>query len=185
MASGHDQRDSQTWVVIELTRAGEAKVEEGLIADLLRRALSVEAAFPVFVPSVSYLAGNRRTTLHLMEGYVFVATGLPEVQYLNLEGACPYVRKVLTARSPSGMRVLSVVPDTGVQEMRQQLAQHLSSDVVTGMRVEVTEGVYARLEGEVVCVSGADAFVRFQMRSIDLLATVPLVFLTPVDGEES
>jgi hypothetical protein len=184
MGGGHDLRDNRTWVVIELTRAGELKVEEGTIADLLRKALGVDDAYPVFVPSVSYMAGNRRTTLHLMEGYAFVASGLPEVQYLNLEGVCPYVRRVLTSKSPSGMRVLQVIPDAGVQDMRQQLSEHVSADVLPGMHVNVTEGVYANLDGEVVDVQGSDAHVRFTLRSIDIITSIPRVFLTPADAEE-
>lgn len=183
MAGGHDQRDSRTWVVIELTRVGEAKVEEGVIGDLLRKALAVDDNYPVFVPSISYVVGNRRTTLHLMEGYVFVGSGLPEVQYLNLEGVCPYVKKVLTSNSPSGMRVLSVIPDAGVQDMRKQLSQHVSSDVVAGMHVTVTDGVYANLDGDVVDVAGSDAHVRIILRSIDIITSIPRVFLTPADGE--
>lgn len=181
---GPDQRDKSTWVVLELTRLGEVKVEEGNLAALLREALGVDETFPVFIPSVSYLAGNRRTTIHLMEGYAFVISRLAEVQYINLEGRCPYVKKVLTTRSPSGMRVLSVIPDQNVQEMRQQLAQHVSSDVKDGMRVVVVEGVYAHLDGVVLHVQELEAQVRFQMRSIDIITTIPRMFLAPANDAE-
>ena len=183
MGVGHDQRDSRTWVVLELTRAGEVKVEEGAAEETLRHALGVDSTHPVFIPSISYMAGNRRTTLHLMEGYAFVASGLPEVQYLNLEGVCPYIRRVLTSKGPSGMRVLSVVPDAGVQEMRLQLAQHVASDVSPGMQVTVAEGVYAHLSGKVLDITGDAAYVRFVLRSIDIITSIPTVFLTPSDEE--
>lgn len=184
MAGVTDQRDSRTWVVLELTRAGEVKVEEGVFPNLIRDALGVDSSYPVFVPSLSYMQGGRRTTVHLMEGYAFVASGLAEVAYLNLEGANPYVRKVLSSKSPSGMRVLSVIPDEAVQDMREQLAKHVSSDIVEGMRVMVTEGVYANLQGEVLVVGEADASVRFVLRSLDIITTIPRVFLTPDDGED-
>jgi hypothetical protein len=184
MSGGPDQRDSQTWVVIELTRAGEVKVEESLLAGLLRKALAVGENHPVFIPSLSYMAGNRRTTLHLMQGYAFVGSGLPEVQYYNLEGVCPYVKRVLSSKSPSGMRVLSVIPDDGVRDMRKQLAEHVSSDVVEGMHVTVTEGVYAHMDGEIVDVAGSNAHVRFILRSIDIITSIPKVFLTPKDAED-
>ena len=183
MPGGTDQRDSQTWVVVELTRAGEAKVEEGSLSGILRRALAVDESHPVFVPSLSYMSGNRRTTLHLMQGYVFVGSGLPEVQYYNLEGGCPYVKRILTSKSPSGMRVPSVIPDEGVQDMRRQLAEHVSSDVIPGMMVTVTEGTYAHMDGEILGVVDANAHVRFVLRSIDIITSIPKVFLTPKDEE--
>lgn len=179
MGAGPDQRDSRTWVIIELTRAGEAKVEDGSLADAIRKALAVDETHSVFVPSLTYMAGNRRTTVHLMEGYAFVESGLPEVRYYRLEHSCPYVKKVLTSKGPSGMRVLSVIPEEGVQDMRRQLAQQVSCDVVAGTQVTVTEGVYNNLDGEVIGVAGEDAHVRFQLRSIDIITTIPRVFLTP------
>jgi len=84
MGAGPDQRDSRTWVIIELTRAGEAKVEDGSLADAIRKALAVDETHSVFVPSLTYMAGNRRTTVHLMEGYAFVESCLPEVRYYRL-----------------------------------------------------------------------------------------------------
>jgi hypothetical protein len=180
MGEGHDQRDSRSWVVIELTRAGEGKVEDGTIAPFIREALKVDASYPVFVPSISYESGGRRTTIHLMEGYVFVLSGLPEVAYFGLEGRNLYVRKVLTTKSPSGLRVLSVIPDESVQEMRKQLSQQVSTDLVDGMRVVVTDGVYTNLDGEILGFHGSDAHVRFVLRSLDLIAQVPKVFLIPV-----
>lgn len=183
MVGGSDQRDSRTWVVVELTRAGEVKVEEGTISALLREALGVDKAYPVFVPSTTYPSRGRDVTIHLIEGYVFVASGLPEITYLNLEGTCPYVRRVLSSRSPSGMRALNVIPDSSVQDMRRKLAQQVASDIKEGMKVTVTEGTYTHLDGEVMEVDGDDAHVRFTLRSLDLIARVPRVFLSPSDEE--
>lgn len=184
MVGGSDQRDNRTWVVIELTRAGEVKVEEGNISLLLREALGVDKQHPVFVPSTTYLSRGHNVTIHLMEGYVFVASGLPEISYLNLEGNCPYVRRVLSSRSPSGMRALNVIPESSVQDMRRKLSQQVSSDIKEGMQVTVVDGTYSHLEGKVVDVDGENAHVRFTMRSLDLIARVPRVFLTPSDEEE-
>lgn len=184
MAGGQDHRDSRTWVVLELTHVGEAKLEEGTLPGLLREALSVEPDFPVFIPSVSYVSGHRRTTLHLMEGYAFVSAGLPEVRYIHLEGRCPYVKKVLTSKSPNGMRVLSVIPDASVLEMRNKLSQHVSSDLVEGMEVTVTEGVYANLTGAIVDVCKDSASIRIVLRSIDIITNIPSMFLMPADELE-
>ena len=185
MHEGPDRRDSRTWVVIELNHAGEMKLEEGSLEQLLREALQVEPSFPIFIPSLTYLSGGRRTTIHLMQGYVFVSSGLPENRYIALEGVCPYVRKVLTSRSGFGMRALSVVSDESVRDMREALAQSVASDITEGMRVLVTEGTYAHLDGLVLDVREVDAAVRFTLRSLDVITTIPRMFLTPMNQEES
>lgn len=177
--AGGDQRDLRSWVVLELTRAGEQKVEEGNLAGLIRDCLKVPADWPVFIPSTTYVMGGRVITLHLMEGYGFVASGLPEVQYIGLE-ATAYVRRVLTVKTGrNGMRTLSVVPESSILEMRARLAEQVSSDVAVGMHVMLTDGAYATLEGEVVTLDGSNAHVRVQLRSLDLILKVPRVFLAP------
>jgi transcription antitermination factor NusG len=183
MVGGTDQRDALNWVVLELTRTGEVKAEEGLLEGLLREALKSESEHPIFIPSMSYQNGGRRVTVALMEGYAFIASGLTEMTYFGLENS-PYVRRVLSTRTPNGMRALSVIPDSRVQEMRVQLAQQVSSDIMEGMRVTVTDGVYNRLDGEVVQIDGDSARVRFVLRSLDLIAPVPRVFLTPIKEED-
>ena len=80
-----DRRDALTWVAIELTRRGEARVEEGTIEEQIRQDLGVDESYPVFVPSMCYQKGGKKMTLHLMEGYVFVASGLPETKFFSLE----------------------------------------------------------------------------------------------------
>lgn len=182
MVGGSDQRDARNWVVLELTRLGEVKAEESLLEGLLREALKAGSDHPIFIPSASYQNAGRQVTVALMEGYAFVASGLPEMAYFGLE-SIPYVRKVLSTRTPSGMRALSVIPEKRILEMRAQLAQQVSSDITEGMRVTVTDGVYNHLDGEVVQVDGDSARVRFVLRSLDLIAPVPRVFLTPVKEE--
>ncbi len=178
--AGTDQRDSRTWVVLELSRHGESKVEEGTLPGLLREALEVDSKFPVFIPAATYMSGNKRTTIHLMEGYAFVSTGLAETRYLALEST-PYVRRVLTQKAPTGMRVLSVIPETSIQDLKFQLSKHVATDVAVGMRVSVSEGVFAHLEGEVLVVEDTTACVSFPMRSANIITAIPLVLLTPID----
>jgi transcription antitermination factor NusG len=182
MAGSTDKRDSRTWVVFELTRLGEIKAEEGVLDGLLAEALDVERD-QVFVPSTIYTHTGSRVAVHLMEGYAFAMSGLPDGAYLALEGTCPYVKKVLTVRNPSGGRTLSVIPDANVQEMRQQLGVQVSDDLVAGMEVTVTDGVYGNLEGEIVEVDGEDAHVRFTLRSLDLITRIPRVILAPKGDE--
>jgi transcription antitermination factor NusG len=184
MASGQDHRDSRNWVVLELTRMGELKAEEGCLQDLLRKAMGLEDSHPVFVPSVTYMNFGQKVTLHLMEGYAFVRAGVAESSFYALEGSCPYVKRVLSSRGPTGFRALSVIPDSNVRDMRKQLSEHISEDIREGMAVTVTDGVYSSLNGEVVEVAGDEAHVRFVLRSLDLITRVPKVFLTPETEEK-
>jgi transcription antitermination factor NusG len=182
MGTGGDQRDVTTWVVLELTRQGELRIEEGSLAKHLRDALDVSQDHPIFIPSAMYTAGGRKVSVHLMEGYAFVGSGLPESSYLSLERG-PYVRRVLTTRGPHGMRVLSVIPQSKVQLLRDQLREQVVSDVSEGMQVRITDGPYAHLDANVIELDGEFAHLHVTLRSLDLIARVPRMFIVPSDGE--
>lgn len=178
-----DRRDDRTWVVIELTRAGEQRAEEGTLAKALREALHVQGDFPVFTPSTVYEKNGRRAAIHLMEGYVFVASGLAETQYFSLEQDCPYVKRVLSQREAhTGMRVLSTLPDSAVEDMRRQLQSHIATDIQVGMDVRVTEGVYGNLPAKVLDIEGQEASILIELRSLKVITTLPRVFLDPTGG---
>lgn len=172
-----DRRDSTTWVALELTRNGEKLVEDGSLASEIRRALEVEEDWPVFIPARIYEKKGRSVTVHLMEGYAFVATGLDEVCYFRLEQT-KLVQQVLSERrGAQGIRVLSTISDSRVAELRRQLNEEVASDIVPGMPVLVTDGIYSKLEGTVLDVEGDYAIVRFELRSLKVLSKVPKVFL--------
>lgn len=120
-------------------------------------------------------------TIHLMEGYAFVASGLPESAYFDLARDTPYVRQVLSNRGSSGMPVLQVLPDRDVQDMCRQLQSVVAQDIEEGMRVRITQGVYGGLDGDVVGDNGDEAFVYVKLRSFQVIRTVPKVFLEPVE----
>ena len=184
MSETADKRDGRTWVVIELTRAGDLKKEDGTLAATLIQALGAPKDFPIFIPAVVYSRGGRRVAIHLMEGYVFVATGLPEIAYFALERDKQYVRRVLSVVGPAGIRVMSVVHNDKIEEMRRKLKDQVASDIMEGMRVRITEGVYSALEGEVLDVEDEEAHVRILLRSIDLIVRVPKMFLDPSDSTD-
>lgn len=175
-----DRRDSTTWVSLELTRQGEKLVEEGTLARGLRRALDVEDDWPVFIPARIYEKKGRSVTVHLIEGYAFVATGLDEVRYFRLEQT-KLVEQVLSDRKGSeGIRVLSTISDARVAKFRRQLNEEVAADIIPGMSVLVTDGIYSKLEGTVLDVEGDYAIVRFELRSLQVLSKVPKVFLDTV-----
>jgi len=159
------------------------RADDGTLADVLREALEVGPEHPVFIPAVTYVKDGHRVTVHLMEGYAFVATGLPETCYLNLEKDSPYVRHVLSAPGGQGMLVLSVISDHDVQEMRAQLRSTIAQDINIGMQVKINQGTYAKLTGEVVGLEGDDAHIHIKLRSFEVIRTIPTVFLEPA-GEE-
>ncbi len=136
---------------------------------------------PVFVPAVTYVKDGTRVTVHLMEGYAFVGSGLHEGAYFAL----PYkgqqlVRKVLSNTLSNGMPFLQVVSDHHVRDLRRQLAVIVAADIDEGMRVRITQGVYAALTGDVVWTEGDDAHVHIKLRSFEVIRTVPKVFLEPI-----
>lgn len=175
-----DQRDKPTWVVVELTRSGEQLAEDGNLDQALREALG-EPTHPVFVPSMVYVRGGRRTAIHLMEGYAFVGSGLAETRYFALEHDCPHVRQVLSFGGDGGhLRTLQTLPDSNIEDMRQQLRQHVATDIEVGMAVVITEGTYSNINAEVLGFEGEDAVVCIdELRSIQIITRVPKVFLDP------
>ncbi len=173
-----DHRDDLTWIAIELTGYGESKVEDGTIVASLRSDLEVGDSFPVFVPSVNYYAGGSRVVLHLMEGYVFVGSGLPETRYFGLENR-GYVSQVMsTFGGPHAMRVTSVIPNSQILVLKHQLRGLVSFDIEIGETVQILDGSYRGLEGVVQELDGDNAYVLIELRSIKIIATIPRVFLS-------
>jgi len=178
-----DQRDEVSWVALELTRQGELKVEDSTLARTLRQDLDLDYNHPIFIPSITYKKGKRGVTIHLMEGYAFVAAGLPDYCYFALEQK-PYVEQVISVAASRGRtRNVSVIPDRQVQKLRRQLHDKIASDIRVGERVCITEGQYRRLEGEVTGIEDMDAHVFIKLRSLQVIATVPRVFLESLDSE--
>lgn len=170
-----DRRDATTWVAIGLTRAGESLAAEGILEKQLRRDLRVDSDFQIFVPGVVFMRNGTRTTYTLMEGYVFIQTGLDETAYFALEERS-YISQVISTMG-GGLRSLSVVTDKQVQAMRVQLRKMVTSDIPINTAVTITEGRYRNLEGHVIGTDGDNAYVRITLRSLDVVATIPRVFL--------
>jgi transcription antitermination factor NusG len=151
-------------------------VEDEELERELRRGLDVEDDWPVFVPARIFKKKGRRVTVHLMEGYAFVASGLDEVRYFRMENT-KLVAQVLATRGARGIRALSTIPDSRVAELRRQLNAEVAADIVPGMRVLVTDGVYSKLEGIVLDTQDDHATVHFELRSLEVISRVPKVFL--------
>lgn len=180
-----DQRDELTWVVLELTRQGEIRAEEGTLCAGIRDALGAPDSHPVFVPSATYRKSGHRMTIHLMEGYAFVASGLPETHYFALEYESTLVRQVLAmAPAGNGIRALNVIGNGDIQEMERKLREIVSRDITEGMRVHINQGTYARLEGDVLDLQEDVVSVLIQFRSYQVIRGIPRAFLEPVAEED-
>lgn len=177
-----DQRDVTTWVAVELSPQGEIRVEEGTLEAALRRDLGVDADHAIFIPCALYRKDGRVVTIHLMEGYVFIASGLPETTYFSLERQS-YASKVLSTQThPHRMRVLSVITNAHIQEMRNKLRSLVSSEIPVGAEVIVLDGTYRHLTGKVTGLDEGNAFVHIRLRSLEVVATVPRIFLEEHQG---
>ena len=181
-----DDRDGTTWVVLELTRLGEQRAEDGTLAVGIRDALGCEPSHPVFVPSAMYSRqDNEVVAVHLMEGYAFVASGLADTTYFNLETSCPMVRQVLSVVGSDELRALSTLPNSAIEEMRQRLRSTVATDLEVGMQVTINEGVFTNLTGKVMALETDEAVVSIELRSLDIVAALPRVFLTPQEGVDA
>lgn len=117
-----------------------------------------------------------------MEGYAFVASGLPETDYFELERKA-YVNQVMSSNAgPHQIRVLSTISNKKIDELREQFQELISSDIDIFEQVKVIDGTYKGLEGRVLGKDGEHAFVEIQLRSLSIIATVPLVFLETDEG---
>ena len=173
-----DDRDSLTWVVFELSSAGEAFASEGYLEEHLRQVISAPG-HEVFVPYLSYAYDGRTALFNVMEGYAFAAAGLDERIYLNAVHQSPYLRGVLHY-SGGNTIVLQTVPDSSVQELRDRLAEMVAVEIEEGMRVEITRGICQGLQGEVVGLTDGEAYVLVSLRTLRTIRTIPRFALLPV-----
>lgn len=177
-----DQRDATTWVVLELTRSGELRVEDGSLEAAIREVPGFHD-IPIFVPAATYVRNGHKITVQLMQGYVFVASGLPEVAYFELERQSPHLRKVLSTTGSGGLPTLSVINNKDVEEMRSQLQAEIALNLHVGMEVQVNQGPYSGLSGQVVSlVEGKEEVqVLIRLRSLQVIRSIPRVFLEPAE----
>ncbi len=169
-------------MVLELSPQGERLIEETGLEGELRHQLKVDSSWPVFVPSRHFDRCGKRVTVHLMEGYAFVASGLDEIHYFRLERS-RLVEQVMTTRGPNGVRVLSVVSNAKIEELRRRLLSEVSVDITPGMPIRVTQGLYSNMVGSVELVEGDHAAIYFDLDSLKLVAWLPLAILDTTDQE--
>jgi hypothetical protein len=60
----------------------------------------------------------------------------------------------------------------------------VAADIQDGAVIRVTNGAYRNLEGATIAVTKDDAIVRIRLRSLDLIMTIPTVFLEALQNPE-
>jgi len=177
-----DQRDDLTWVVVELTDAGERLAEEGGLESHLRSVLDCPDDHPIFVPYTVIVRHKRRSVINVIEGYAFIATGLPDTTYFGLHNKSPNVKTVLSQNRPGVIRVLTPVPNKSVLDLQTRLRQMISREIEINSEVRVHDGLHRGLTGKVIDIHGDDAFVLIKMRTIETIRVFPRYSLRPADG---
>jgi len=175
-----DKRDRKTWVILELTRQGEQKVTDGNFERVLRKALKLDPDHGIFIPAATYKKAGRTVTLHLMEGYAFVESGLLETVYFKLEGHQD-IKRIMSSASPSGMRIPHTLSDLELQKMRDKLRTMVMGDVTPGSMVNISDGTYKGMDGEVLDIEEDYAILKIEMRSLAIVTKIPQVFLEVMD----
>lgn len=158
-------------------------MEDGTIERRLKRDLKgFRDDMEIFVPCATFSKGDQRVTVHLMQGYVFVQSGLPEFRYFALETK-PYVKQVMSMDGDhyGALRTLSVLADHEIDGLRRKLHEHLVQDLSVGSWVRIVEGRFKNLCGRVRYLLGDEAIVHLGLRSMEVIASIPRAFLDPED----
>lgn len=182
-----DKRDEKTWVILELSHLGEAKVTEGVFETQLKRLLGRKyrgESYDLFVPCRIYERGGRKVALQLMEGYAFVDSDHDFDFFLAIEGT-DLVRKVMRTPSPSGVDTLHSLPNREINGLRGQLREMIMKDVEEGTIATIAEGIYKNLEGLVLGLIDENAMVRIELRTISVITLIPQMFLETADTEQT
>jgi len=179
-----DQRDACTWVAVELTRQGELRIEDGSLSKTIRQDLRVGPDFAIFIPALTYYKSGKPVTIFLLEGYVFLASGLDETIYFSLERK-PYVERVMAPPTgPNKLRTLHTLPNEEIEKLRGKLREMTADDIQVKDWVKVVEGPYTTLEGRVMALDKVNASIKIELKSLKTITPIPRIFLEVILEEK-
>lgn len=168
------------WVTVELSSLGEQKLEEGDLERILRIQLnSPKANF--FIPSAKYMKKDalKSEIFHLIQGYIFVSSGLPLRSYLDLEES-PYVNSVFYETTMDGQIHLKLLPNSKIEDMKTDLDKMVQGSIKEGETVHINAGLYQHIEGKVLSILESDAYVEIVFKSMIIVVKLPKIFLDPI-----
>ncbi len=161
------------WVVVGLTHAGEQEKDSKILARSVQRILGRPLA--VFVPSLSTDVRDDSQVLVYMDGYVFIEF-FEGVQYIRLRETS-YFNEVLCSSSRSHAPVYSLIDDSEVTGIKENMESIRDVDFEEGMPVRVKSGTNRGLPGVVVMVEGDVITVQHQTRSKPVIAEYKSTYL--------
>jgi|11BtaG_2_1085332.scaffolds.fasta_scaffold26870_3 transcription antitermination factor NusG len=175
------EKDGKTWVVVQLNEFGEVLAER----DELRR--KIEKLFPgkeIFIPYSKVEFKGRVTKLNVIEGYIFIESGLEEKEYFALS-ELPFIDNILHTSSNRGMN-LNTIRNGDVEKLKDNLQKLIVADLELGMKVFVNSGVYRGIEGEVVGFTEdkKSAFVYIELRTLKAIRAIPTYILDIQGGDD-
>lgn len=171
--------DIDQWVIVELSSRGEKKDKHELEEVLQDR---VDRDVEIFIPSTSFWKNDDCVTIWLMEGYIFFEAGHPASFYFDLEGS-PYISKVLTRDDPSG-RYLLYIDQEEIESLKSRLREQSMKNIEEGDQVEIKEGTYESLRGEVFDLPEDQEEVYVKVTELgaldEIIIEIPEAFLEKV-----
>jgi transcription antitermination factor NusG len=175
-----DVRDQKTWAIVELSRLGEQKVENGTLEILVRQDLQLPDDVPIFIPARTYRRDSNVYTLYLLSGYIFIGSVVEDVLLYRLENL-PYISQVISHKNNNGLRVLKTLPNSEIEKMRQELRSSIVQDFPEGSHVNIVDGMYRNFDGKLMQIIDNNAVVHLQLRTLEAMAVIPLSFLEVSD----
>ena len=165
----------RSWVVAELTNAGERLAKNGELCAYLKTVFKGEVE--IFIPYVSFTHLNRSSIINVMEGYFFVEYALEDYRYMSLIGT-RYVKSILHDGT-GGACALLTVPDQKVLDLKGRLSSMIASELQEGMWVKVTTGAFRGISGRIISFNGDYAQIMIELRTLKAIRTVLRFSLTP------
>lgn len=165
---------SDLWVVVELSHQGEKKTPQEL-RSVIGQYIGEEVE--IFIPALTFKRRETHVTMYILEGYIFIASGLPTSKYFDIEDNVN-VACVLTNDEASG-RYLCYVENDVVEDLKEQLREQAAMTLKKGDKVRIKEGAYAELDGEILDILDDDrAMVHVtDLQSMEIIIELPFQFL--------
>ncbi len=116
---------------------------------------------------------------HLIQGYIFVSSGLPLRAYLDLE-ECPYVSSVFYDTTFDGQIHLKLLSNKKIQDMRDKLDDMVQGSIKEGETVRINSGLYQNVDGRVLSAQDKDAYVEVSFKSMIIVVKLPKIFLESI-----
>lgn len=168
------------WITVELSNIGEQKLAEGELQRILRMHLDSDDV-PIFSPSAKFIkkTNQKSEIFHLIQGYIFVGSGLKLRKYLDLEET-PYVSRIFYDTLSDGQIQLKLLPNSKIEGMREELSKMMLGAISVGDTVLINSGLYQGIEGQIIAISENDANVELKFRSMVIITKLPRIFLDTI-----